>query len=116
MSCLYLNLELINDDCCGYAHRCGTRSAHTKSQCIHSASILLTFFKKSRSTRRVPQASIQRRQNQIMQPAKTGFSREFPGAISGFRSLCGREQRSTLSHRAQSNCLLEPFARDGFSL
>jgi hypothetical protein len=29
------------------------------------------------------------------------FSREFPSAISGFRSLCGHQQRSSLSHRAQ---------------
>jgi hypothetical protein len=33
-----------------------------------------------------------------MPPAETstGFSREFSGAISGFRSLCGQEQRSSL--------------------
>jgi hypothetical protein len=39
----------------------------------------------------------------IIQPGKTspGFSREFPSAISGFRSLCGRKQRSSLSHRAR---------------
>jgi hypothetical protein len=29
------------------------------------------------------------------------FSREFSSAISGFRSLCGHQQRSSLSHRAQ---------------
>ena len=44
-----------------------------------------------------------RRLHQIISPAKTstGFSRDFSSAISGFRSLCGRKQRSSLSHRAQ---------------
>ena len=54
--------------------------------------------------RRVPQQSSGRRRlHQIIPPAKTstGFSREFSSAISGFRSLCGRKQRSSLSHRAQ---------------
>jgi hypothetical protein len=54
--------------------------------------------------RRVPQQSSRRRRlHQIIPPAKasTGFSREFSSAISGFRSLCGRKQRSSLSHRAQ---------------
>src|SRR3984957_4475349 len=39
-----------------------------------------------------------RRPPQIILPAKTstGFSREFSSAISGFRSLCGRKQRSSL--------------------
>ena len=39
-----------------------------------------------------------RRPHQIIPPAKTstGFSREFSSAISGFRSLCGRKQRSSL--------------------
>jgi hypothetical protein len=49
--------------------------------------------------RRVPQQSgIRRRLRQFIQPAKTstGFSREFSSAISGFRSLCGRKQRSSL--------------------
>jgi hypothetical protein len=34
----------------------------------------------------------------IIPPAKTstGFLREFSSAISGFRSLCGRKQRSSL--------------------
>jgi len=36
--------------------------------------------------------------HQINSPAKTstGFSRDFSSAISGFRSLCGRKQRSSL--------------------
>jgi hypothetical protein len=47
--------------------------------------------------RRAPQQSSERRWlHQIIPPAKTskGFSREFSSAISGFRSLCGRKQRS----------------------
>ena len=32
-------------------------------------------------------------------------------AISGFRSLCGRERHSSFSHRAQLTCVLEPFNR-----
>ena len=53
--------------------------------------------------RRVPQQSSARWLHQIIPPAKTstGFSRDFSSAISGFRSLCGRKQRSSLSHRAQ---------------
>jgi len=53
--------------------------------------------------RRVPQQSSGRRWlHQIIPPAKTstGFSRDLSSAISGFRSLCGRKQRSSLSHRA----------------
>lgn len=47
--------------------------------------------------RRAPQQSSEsRRLHQVIPPAKTstGFSREFSSAISGFRSLCGRKQRS----------------------
>jgi hypothetical protein len=54
--------------------------------------------------RRVPQQpGICGRLHQVIPPAKTstGFLREFSSAISGFRSLCGQKQRSSLSHRAQ---------------
>ena len=54
--------------------------------------------------RRAPlQSSEYRQLRRIIQPAKTStdFSREFSSAISGFRSLCGQEQRSSFSHRAQ---------------
>ena len=54
--------------------------------------------------RRAPQQSSDRRWlYQVIPPAKTstGFSREFSSAISGFRSLYGRKQRSSLSHRAR---------------
>jgi len=47
--------------------------------------------------RRVPhQPGARRRPHQIIPPAKTstGFERDFSSAISGFRSLCGRKQRS----------------------
>ena len=47
--------------------------------------------------RRVPhQRGVHRRPHQIIPPAKTstGFERDFSSAISGFRSLCGRKQRS----------------------
>jgi hypothetical protein len=62
--------------------------------------------------------SVWRGLHQIIPPAKTstGFSREFSSAISGFRSLCGRKRRSSLSHRAQVTCVLEPFTRGGLSL
>jgi hypothetical protein len=54
--------------------------------------------------RRVPQQTSGRRcLHQIIPAAKTstGFSRDLSSAMSGFRSLCGRRQRSSLSHRAQ---------------
>jgi hypothetical protein len=42
------------------------------------------------------QSGVHRRPHQVIPPAKTstGFERDFSGAISGFRSLCGRKQRS----------------------
>ena len=49
--------------------------------------------------RRVPQQpGVRRPVHRFIQPAKTstGFSRDFSSAISGFRSLCGRKQRSSL--------------------
>lgn len=54
--------------------------------------------------RRVPhQPGVRRRPHQVISPAKTstGFERDSSSAISGFRSLCGRKQRSSFSHRAQ---------------
>ncbi len=57
------------------------------------------FCRTSRSTNtRSPTVRRTRRLHQIISPAKTstGFSRDFSSAISGFRSLCGREQRSSL--------------------
>jgi hypothetical protein len=50
-------------------------------------------------------------------PAQAQVSRvSFWTQISGFRSLCGRKQRSSFSHRAQLTCVLEPFTRGGLSL
>ena len=39
--------------------------------------------------------------NHSARQTSTGFLREYSSAISGFRSLCGQEQRSSFSHRAQ---------------
>jgi hypothetical protein len=62
------------------------------------------FVVRRSQQRRVPQQpSGPRWLPQIIPLAKTstGFSRDLSSAISGFRSLCGREQRSSNSHRAQ---------------
>jgi hypothetical protein len=62
------------------------------------------FVVRRSQQRRVPQQSSGRRWlHQINPPAETStdFSRDLSSAISGFRSLCGRKQRSSLSHRAQ---------------
>jgi hypothetical protein len=51
----------------------------------------------SQSTKTRPhQPGARRRPHQIIPPAKTstGFERDFSSAITGFRSLCGRKQRS----------------------
>jgi hypothetical protein len=51
---------------------------------------------------RVPHsASLCRRPHQSARQTSTGFLREHSSAISGFRSLCGQEQRSSFSHRAR---------------
>jgi hypothetical protein len=57
------------------------------------------FCRTSRSTKtRSPTVQRTRRPHQIISLAKasTGFSRDFSSAISGFRSLCGRQRRSSL--------------------
>jgi hypothetical protein len=41
------------------------------------------------------------------------FVRDFRSASSGFRSLCGRKQRSSLSHRAQIDLPVGTFTRTG---
>ena len=79
----------------------GTRATRTESR---GGSIPHRFTVRRSQQRRVPQPpGVHRRPHQIIPPAKTstGFSREFLSAKSGFRSLCGRKQRSSLSHRAQ---------------
>jgi hypothetical protein len=63
-----------------------------------------TDFAVRSQQRRVPQQSSEPRWlHRINPPAETStdFSRDLSSAISGFRSLCGRKQRSSLSHRAQ---------------
>src|SRR6267142_3202851 len=71
---------------------------HTSRAPNRSAVRFHTDFAIRRSQqRRVPQQSSGRRWlSQIIPPAKTstGFSRDLSSAISGFRSLCGRKQRS----------------------
>ena len=105
MSCLYPSLEFSVLDCCRYSHTGGMRWRTPDRSAFIQHRLCRPFSKSRVQQDALPHASVTRRHNQIMQPAKTstGFSREFPGAISGFRSLCGREQRSSLSHRAQSN-------------
>ena len=74
----------------------GTRATRTESR---GGSIPHRFAVRRSQQRRVPhQPGVRRQPHQIIPPAKTstGFSREFSSAISGFRSLCGREQRSFL--------------------
>ena len=66
-----------------------------------SAAQVHTDFAVCRGQQRRVSPAVQRARrwwHQIIQPAKTstGFLREFSSAISGFRSLCGRKQRSSL--------------------
>ena len=95
----------MNSGCHGRNHdplaRLGTRNAHRIAAQLNFTPI---FAVRRSQQRRVPQQpSVCSRLHQVIPPAKTstGFSREFSSAISGFRSLCGRKQRSSLSHRAQ---------------
>jgi hypothetical protein len=77
---------------------------HTSSAPNRDSSIPRRFCHPSPSAKtRSPAVQRTRLPALIIQPAKTstGFSREFSSAISGFRSLCGRKQRSSFSHRAQ---------------
>jgi len=73
------------------------RHAHPTAVQFHTDSAV------RRAKTRSPTPSLRRWLYQISPPAKTstGFLREFSSAISGFRSLCGRKQRSSFSHRAQ---------------
>jgi hypothetical protein len=79
----------------------GTRHAHRIAVQFKSAS---NFVYSRVQQRRVPQPpAIASRTKSFSLPKQAQvFSRESSSAISGFRSLCGREQRSSLSHRAQS--------------
>ena len=65
---------------------------------------LLSISSTSRSTKtRSPPASLYRqRTNHFSLPKQARvFLRKSSSAISGFRSLCGRKQRSSVSYRAQ---------------
>src|ERR1700682_2297055 len=106
MSCLYSSPEVISLEVFSLwmvvvvaSIRCALRAPGRTAVKFHT-----DFAVRRSQQRRVPQQSSGRRWlPQIIPPAKTstGFSREFSSAISGFRSLCGRKQRSSLSHRAQ---------------
>ena len=68
------------------------------------SSVPQRFYRNSQSARtRSPtaQASAGGCINHSARQTSTGFLREYSSAISGFRSLCGQEQRSSFSHRAQ---------------
>ena len=111
MSCLYSSPEVISLEVASfslefYLGRCPVSlatspgSVHASRAPICSAVQSHTDFAVCRGQqRRFPhQSSVRRRLLQIISPAKTstGFSRDLSSAISGFRSLCGREQRSSL--------------------
>ena len=78
----------------------GSDPAHASRAPNHSAVRFHTDFavRRGQQGRAPQQSSADRWLPQIIPPAKTstGFSREFSSAISGFRSLCGRKQRSSL--------------------
>src|ERR1700712_6106601 len=105
MSCLYsspevTSLEVMNLGLPSSSPlRPGAHPAHLVAAPSHSTPIL-PYIAVDKDA--FPQPSVRRRPHQIILPANTstGFSREFSSAISGFRSLCGRKQRSSLSHRA----------------
>src|SRR6202453_5086089 len=68
------------------------------------SSVPQRFYRNSQSARtRSPtaQASAGGCINHSARQTSTGFLREYSSAISGFRSLCGQEQRSSFSHRAR---------------
>ena len=79
--------------------RCASRAPNRAAAQFHT-----DFAVRRGQQGRAPQQSSDRRRlHQVTPPAKTstGFSREFSSAISGFHSLYGRKQRSSLSHRAR---------------
>ena len=73
------------------------RVTHTESQ-RSSSPHRCCRLSRSAKTRSPAVQRTRRWRHHIIQPAKTsqGFSREFSSAISGFRSLCGRNRRSFL--------------------
>src|SRR3954447_7476080 len=121
MSCLYSSPEVNSPEVTSLELpsssplRPDARPAHLVAAPSHSTPIL-SYVAVDKDA--VPQPSARCWLHHIIRPANTStaFSREFSSAISGFRSLCGRKQRSSLSHRAQVTCVSEPFTQGGLSL
>ena len=110
MSCLYSSPEftnlgkLLTLHCRRHGRFARSGHAHHAPRIAAPFQFQTDFAVRRGQQRHVPQQSgVRRRPHQIIPPAKTstGFLREFSSAISGFRSLCGRNQRSSFSHRAQ---------------
>lgn len=79
-------------------------------------SLLHRSCRMSRSTKtRSPTASAHRQPDQIVTLPEWPrvFLHEFQSAISGFRSLCGRQLRSFSAIALNLTCLVEPFTRTG---
>jgi hypothetical protein len=102
MSCLYsspevISLEVIRLGLSSQSPRPRRRASRAPNR---SAVRFHTDFAARRGQQRhAPQQSSKHCWlHQVVPPAKTstGVSREFSSAISGFRSLCGRKQRSSL--------------------
>ena len=132
MSCLYSSPEVTSVELLAVKlialklqalncrHRCLVRSGMRLTRDLiavqfDSTQILSTQILpyRRRQQRRAPhQLSGRRWLHQVIPPAKTStvFYRGFSSAISGFRSLYGREQHSS-SYCAQFDLLLEPFTR-----
>ena len=102
MSCLYSSPEVTSFELLALDYRCHRRFVMRRALRAPNRSAVYfhtDFTVRRGQLRRAPlQSSAYRRLRRIIQPAKTstGFSREFSSAISGFRSLCGRKQRSSL--------------------
>src|ERR1700692_1862896 len=107
MSCLYSspvkNLEVKSLGFSSLSSRRPVWAGLSRAESRRS-SVPQRFYRTSQSARtRSPtaQASAAGCINHSARQTSTGFLREYSSAISGFRSLCGQEQRSSFSHRAQ---------------
>ena len=99
MSCLYLSPEVTSLGLLSIELGRGSRLERYVSYASgSSAAQFRTDCRKSRSTKTPPTVQRKPLLHQFIPPAKssTGFSRDFSSAISGFRSLCGQKQRSSL--------------------
>src|ERR1700687_764160 len=93
---LVLSLEVIGP---GWSSPWSLRPVRSRTPNRSEIQFHTEFTVRRGQQRRAPQQSSgYRGLHQITAPAKTstGFLREFSSAISGFRSLCGRKQRSSL--------------------